>query len=134
MGTQSHTTHHTHHTYHHTYHTPHTHISNISTHTYLWQEIVPFCHVVEHVVGVYSSIHVSPQHLEAWPEGEEGVHEGASHAARRVHAHIHQQGATGDILHYCIIVLCGVCEVCVECSVWGGRWCMKITEYSIQVP
>ena len=95
-------------------HTPHTITHHTQSHTtHLWQEIVPLCHMVEHVVGVYSSVHVSPQHLEAWPEGEEGVHEGASHAARRVHAHIHQQGATGDILHYCIIVLCG------ECEVWG---------------
>ena len=74
-------------------------------------------HMVEHVVGVYSSVNISPQHLEARPEGKEGVHEGASHAARRVHAHVHQQGTTGDILHHCIIVLCVVCE----CGVWGGR-------------
>ncbi len=44
--------------------------------------------MIEHVVGVYGSLRIPPQDLEARPEGEEGVHVGARYPRGSVHVDI----------------------------------------------
>ena len=63
----------------------------------LGKEVVFLCDMVEHVVCVYGCIHVSPQYLQARPEGQQRVHEGPGHTCGRVHTHVHQHWTIRDV-------------------------------------